>query len=280
VAFANAPDGCLWFCDMYRETIEHPWSLPEPLKKNLDLNSGNDRGRIYRIVPVNFKARPLPRLGGLPDAELVASLDHANGWHRDTAARLLHQRGAGAEAIAKLVAARTPAVPDLGTPASVKAVPALNLPKASPREDAWRAFRPALAMRGDAAKGRAIFDLRCAMCHRLGGRGSVVGPDLDAARQAGREKVLGNIIEPSREITAGYALGILELKDGTTVSGILANESAAGVVLRLPGAAERAVKSAEIAKLSRPAQSLMPDGIEGGLTVREMADLLELLAGP
>jgi putative membrane-bound dehydrogenase-like protein len=50
VTFANAPDGNLYVVDMYRETIEHPWSLPEPLKSRLDLNSGNDRGRIYRIV--------------------------------------------------------------------------------------------------------------------------------------------------------------------------------------------------------------------------------------
>ena len=58
VQFANGPDGCLYVIDMYRETIEHPWSLPESLKKHLDLNSGNDRGRIYRIVPDGFKRRP------------------------------------------------------------------------------------------------------------------------------------------------------------------------------------------------------------------------------
>ncbi|HAM71625.1 MAG TPA: cytochrome C, partial [Verrucomicrobiales bacterium] len=50
VQFVNAPDGTLHVLDMYRETIEHPWSLPESIKKHLDLNSGNDRGRIYRIA--------------------------------------------------------------------------------------------------------------------------------------------------------------------------------------------------------------------------------------
>ena len=57
--FANAPDGCLYVIDMYRETIEHPWSLPERIKKYLDLNNGNDRGRIYRIVPQGFE-HPAP----------------------------------------------------------------------------------------------------------------------------------------------------------------------------------------------------------------------------
>lgn len=90
--YANAPDGCLHVIDMYREVIEHPWSIPESIKQHLDLNSGNDRGRIYRIVPENFQRRPRVALGKATTAELVATLSHPNGWHRDCAARLLHER--------------------------------------------------------------------------------------------------------------------------------------------------------------------------------------------
>jgi putative membrane-bound dehydrogenase-like protein len=92
VDFANAPDGCLYVCDMYREVIEHPWSLPPSIKQFLDLNSGNDRGRIYRLAPDNFKRRPPPKLGSATTAELVALLEHPNGWHRETASRLLFER--------------------------------------------------------------------------------------------------------------------------------------------------------------------------------------------
>ncbi|MBI3465986.1 MAG: HEAT repeat domain-containing protein, partial [Planctomycetes bacterium] len=90
--FANAPDGALYVIDVYREVIEHPKSLPEMIKKHLDLTSGRDRGRIYRIVPAGFKQPKLPRLGGATTAELVALLEHPNGWHRDTAGRLLYER--------------------------------------------------------------------------------------------------------------------------------------------------------------------------------------------
>lgn len=93
VQFANAPDGCLWMIDMYREIIEHPWSLPPGIKRLLDLNSGNDRGRLYRIVPT--ESGPLRRRVNLAEAstsELIAALAHANGWHRDTAQRLLVER--------------------------------------------------------------------------------------------------------------------------------------------------------------------------------------------
>lgn len=92
VQFANAPDGCLYFADMYREVVEHPWSIPESIKEQLDLNSGNDRGRIYRIIPENFERRKFVKLSQASTAELVAHFENSNGWHRDTVARLLYQR--------------------------------------------------------------------------------------------------------------------------------------------------------------------------------------------
>jgi putative membrane-bound dehydrogenase-like protein len=92
VQFANGPDGALYVIDMYREIIEHPWSLPDNIKKFLDLNSGNNRGRIYRIVPDGFKRPSQPRLGKATTRELVATLENPNGWHRDTASRLLYER--------------------------------------------------------------------------------------------------------------------------------------------------------------------------------------------
>ena len=94
VNFANAPDGCLHICDMYREVIEHPWSIPDEIKKYIDLNNGNDRGRIYRIVPEKGAERIGQKvaLGKASTEELVKTLGHSNGWHRDTAQRLLYER--------------------------------------------------------------------------------------------------------------------------------------------------------------------------------------------
>jgi len=90
--YANAPDGTLYIMDMYREVIEHPASLPPIIKQHLDLTSGRDRGRIYRVLPEGFKQRPLPRLDEADTNELVLTLDHDNGWHQDTASRLLYEQ--------------------------------------------------------------------------------------------------------------------------------------------------------------------------------------------
>jgi putative membrane-bound dehydrogenase-like protein len=92
VQFANGPDGVLYVVDMYRQLIEGAaFVTPESLK-NIDPSLGTDRGRIYRIVPREYQRRPSRRLDKLDTLELVRLLEHPNGWHRDTAARLLSER--------------------------------------------------------------------------------------------------------------------------------------------------------------------------------------------
>jgi putative membrane-bound dehydrogenase-like protein len=88
----NAPDGTLHVLDMYREVVEHPWSLPDDIKAHLDLSSGRDRGRIYRLTPPGFQRPAPPRLGKASTKELVATLENPNSWWRETAQRLLYQR--------------------------------------------------------------------------------------------------------------------------------------------------------------------------------------------
>lgn len=92
VNFVNAPDGTLHILDMYREVVEHPWSIPEDIKNQLHLDSGRDRGRIWRLTPPAYKRPAPPRLGSATTAELVATLENPNSWWRETAQRLLVQR--------------------------------------------------------------------------------------------------------------------------------------------------------------------------------------------
>ncbi len=92
VNFTNAPDGTLHVCDMYRETIEHPWSIPDDIKAQLDLESGRDRGRIYRLAPPGFKRPKFSPLGDAGVEQLVTELENPNSWQRETAHRLLFER--------------------------------------------------------------------------------------------------------------------------------------------------------------------------------------------
>jgi putative membrane-bound dehydrogenase-like protein len=57
-----------------------------------DWHGGGESGRIYRIVPENFKQPKRPELGRAGIYDVVAALANTNGWYRDTAARLLYER--------------------------------------------------------------------------------------------------------------------------------------------------------------------------------------------
>ncbi|MGB4708856.1 MAG: PVC-type heme-binding CxxCH protein [Fuerstiella sp.] len=93
VSFATGPDGALYVVDMYREVIEHPWSLPDNIKKHLDLNSGMDRGRIYRVAAESAKPETTRTFKDLTKAELQAWAKSSSDWHQTTARRLLYELG-------------------------------------------------------------------------------------------------------------------------------------------------------------------------------------------
>ena len=92
VQMANGPDGTLYVLDMYRNLIQSSVAVPPAILKHLDVSGGYDMGRLYRIVPEGFQRRKQPHLSTATTAELVSLLEHANGWHRDAASRLLYQR--------------------------------------------------------------------------------------------------------------------------------------------------------------------------------------------
>ena len=599
VQFANAPDGCLYLADMYREVIEHPWSLPESIKKHLDLNSGNDRGRLYRIVPEKFQQRPLSHLSKASTVELVKLLEHPNGWHRETAARLLYERqdrraatvlqklarktsppqgrlhalyavtgmdaltpelvgeflkdkdsavrqhalrlaetflrrpempaslARGVEAMAAdtdaavlfqvaltmaelpnaararaasevlrhdnadpwirravlssvgeaavglfgelashqfrapqmeefvpalagIIGARrakaesaaflsqlpkpsttwlslaalagfaegteraggtlakelpanqldeffsaarqqatnTSAVNTAAQTASLRllgfapyataaptllallqpsqppevrasalsalgrypgtkpaeellqhwstfspflrntaldlllrrperirlllesiergalrstdlsaaqqaqlrshrdtsireqAMEVLGRPPTDTRQVVLEKFLPALQLAGDAARGRKTFQARCANCHKLGGDGFALGPDLVTVKNGGKEKLLANILDPNREVNSNFLSYLVETKDGDSYVGIIASENAASVTLRMAGGVEQNVQRGNIVTLQSQGRSLMPEGLEEGMSQQDMADLLEFVLAP
>lgn len=93
VNFVNAPDGTLYVLDMYRETIEHPASIPEDIKALVDLESGHDRGRIWRLIGPDGQRMKVAPIGELPPDQLIKQFWSPNSWNRETAQRLFVERG-------------------------------------------------------------------------------------------------------------------------------------------------------------------------------------------
>ena len=65
--------------------------------------------------------------------------------------------------------------------------------------------------------------------------------------------------------------------DGEVMTGLVIAESAASVTIRRPNAPDATAQRSQIKELKAEGKSMMPDGLEQGLTVQDMADLLSFL---
>jgi mono/diheme cytochrome c family protein/glucose/arabinose dehydrogenase len=96
VNLATGPDGALYIADMYHGIIQHKVYLTSYLRGQAEdrgLQNVTQHGRIWRVVPETKKNGARPHLSTASSRELVQALGHANGWWRDTAQRLLVDRG-------------------------------------------------------------------------------------------------------------------------------------------------------------------------------------------
>jgi putative heme-binding domain-containing protein len=149
-----------------------------------------------------------------------------------------------------------------------------------PRKEVVARYQSALSLRGDAARGQKIFETSCATCHRANDLGKDVGPNLATIRQWNREQVLINTLDPNREVAPNFISYAVETRDGRTMDGIIAEESAASLTLKRADGLTDTVLRRDIAQLSGSGLSLMPEGLEAGISVEQMADLLAFLLPP
>lgn len=95
VHMTTGPDGALYIADMYRGLVQHrayitPYLREQTLLRKLVLPV--HRGRIWRMVPKDWKPSTPKKLSSVASAELITYLSHQDGWYRDMAQRLLIER--------------------------------------------------------------------------------------------------------------------------------------------------------------------------------------------
>ncbi len=144
--------------------------------------------------------------------------------------------------------------------------------------------RPAtiLAVKGDAGRGAKLFwsqAVNCGKCHRVGDRGTPIGPDLSTVgKLRSTEDLLDSLLSPSRRIEPKYAQFVVHTGDGRSLTGLLVKRDENSVVLRDSEGKEIIVAAENVEELRPLRTSLMPDGQMADLTAQEAADLLEYLA--
>jgi putative heme-binding domain-containing protein len=139
-----------------------------------------------------------------------------------------------------------------------------------------------LKMPGNADRGKAVFfrasTASCANCHKIGGKGKEVGPDLShVAKKNTKADLLESILEPSKKIDAKFRVYLVQTSQGKVHTGLLVKRDATQVVLQ--DSTGKPIRiPAEDAEIVVPQQkSLMPELLLRDMTPREVADLLEFL---
>ena len=152
-----------------------------------------------------------------------------------------------------------------------------QIPPPGSRAKVIEEFQPALKLAGDVARGREVFAQRCVTCHKLGDLGQDIGPNLVSVAGHPPEKILINILDPNADVQPGFYAYLCRLNDGVEIYGLLAVETANSITFKQIDGTTRAVLRKDIAALESTGASLMPAGLEAGLTPQNMADLIAFL---
>lgn len=159
-----------------------------------------------------------------------------------------------------------------------KAVAVLKATVNADRAKVVADYAAALELKGDAEKGRGVFRMNCAACHRLDDEGTEVGANLLAAlpNKSG-EDLLAAVFDPNREVDPRFVNYQAVTADGRTLGGVIAAETPTSVTLRRADGAEDTVLRANLESLRSTRLSLMPEGLERMLTRQDVADLFAYL---
>ena len=141
---------------------------------------------------------------------------------------------------------------------------------------------------GDAAAGRLVFAneqrVACVRCHSVDGQseknGGVgkAGPDLSAVGDRfSRNELADAVVDPSASIAIGFSSTVLRTKAGDVIEGVIKDAPAGEIGLMGADGKLVRVREAEVAKRQESRVSLMPEGLQDGLTDQEFADLIEYL---
>lgn len=151
--------------------------------------------------------------------------------------------------------------------------------RAEPISDAaFRGYVAALAAARDPRRGHEIFLQSCSTCHRIGGEGHEVGPDLVGQLGMAEESLLKDILMPDERIRPGYETTLVQTAGGGAVVGLLKNDGATSLTLVQAGGVEQVLLRKDVTAVRRLATSLMPSFSEG-LRPSDVADLLAWLKG-
>ena len=270
------------FAPTVREFIYEPSHLgrPKVLRDAARKQKGAAKIVTYRIA-LQLEQSPLANdylremmsdiiRRGAKNAELLNAIgDSGSTGHRELVTTAAKSKDAALAKVAKATLAKLNAVPATGDDDKRRIVQLGHN----------EATALLLQARGDAALGSLLFARQaCIACHTTSQDQPQKGPYLgDAGKKWKRADLIQSILKPSAVVSQGFQTQWFELKNGTTLEGFVTGEKDGVVDLRNIAGIVQRVKRSDVAKSGTRTTSMMPEGLAAGLTVKEMASLLDYM---
>ena len=125
--------------------------------------------------------------------------------------------------------------------------------------------------------GATVFGKHCAACHKVAGKGELIGPQLDGIGNRGLDRVLEDVIDPNRNVDVAFRMTSLVLKKGKIVTGLLRREAGATLVLADNKGKEFIVAKQAIDKRIKSNVSPMPTNIAEIISETDFHHLMAFL---
>lgn len=130
---------------------------------------------------------------------------------------------------------------------------------------------------GNAVNGEMLFTRNCAVCHQVAGKGKKVGPNLDGIGIRGLDRLIEDILAPSRNVDVAFRATTVLKTDGKTISGLSKGLDGARLVLINSKGEQISIPEGEIEDQVTSRRSPMPDNIDEILTEEQFRDLVAWL---
>jgi len=147
----------------------------------------------------------------------------------------------------------------------------------SDRQAVVESYREALTLDGEWAKGKLLFQKKCAVCHKLENVGHDIGPNIASLTDRRPETLLTAILNPSAAVDGKYLTYTIVTDEGRSYSGILGAETGSSLTLVMQENKREVILRNQIEEIQSTGKSMMPDGLEEQTTTQDFADLLAYL---
>ena len=129
----------------------------------------------------------------------------------------------------------------------------------------------------DRENGRAVFRKTCAACHKLGGEGNKVGPELDGIGRRGLDRLLEDLLDPNRNVDQAFRATTFTTVDGRIVTGLVLRREGATFVLVDAQGKELRLAESDVEESTQTLLSPMPSNIAASLPEADFLNLVGFL---